>query len=182
MRGTLATFTSPEELKLAVEIAREAGLKTFDPVTPYPEEEIFDATPKEREISPLGQRFPRLNVIGTLALAGGVTGMLTGFGLQWIANSWAEPMSAGGRPFFSWPNYVPITFVLSILFSAGTVFLSLFLLLRLPEPHHPYFDTSLYRFDYDRFYLFIPMGDLAATALARVRERVPAAQFEEVST
>jgi hypothetical protein len=183
--GLLAVFDTAEELERATRLAGRLGLTRFDPVSPYPLEHLFPETPHERRRRwPAALLFPHLNVVGVIALGGGLAGMVTGFGMQWLANSWSFPMNIGGKPHFSWPNFIPITFELAVLFSAGSVFLSLFLLLRLPEPYHPNFNSPSFDLSRDRFYLFVSREDPLfhrTDFLAALEHDFPAARVEEVA-
>ncbi len=58
---------------------------------------------------------------------------------------WHYPFIVGGRPLFSWPSFVPVTFELTILFSALGGAFSLALLSRLPQLHHPVFNDRRFR-------------------------------------
>jgi hypothetical protein len=174
--GTLFTFTDARSLEEAVKRAISLGLTDFEPLTPYSVEAINALMPRDPSLPRKG------NVVGMIALAAGITGMLSGFGLQWIANSWALPMNAGGRPFFSWPNYIPVTFVLSILFAGTAVFFSVFLLSNLPLPYHPLFDSVQYSLERDLFYLYVPRtaDQRHSDCVENLRAFFPRATTEEV--
>jgi hypothetical protein len=80
--------------------------------------------------------------------------------MQWWAMAVDYRLNIGGRPFNSWPAFVPITFELTILTAATCALLSLFILNRLPEPHHPVFNAPGFeRSSTDRFFLCIEARD-----------------------
>ena len=77
-----------------------------------------------------------------LVLAGGLTGMATGFALQYWASVIEYPMNVGGRPFASWPAFVIPSYELTILFSALTAAIGMIVLNGLPQPYHPVFNVA----------------------------------------
>ena len=80
-----------------------------------------------------------------LVLLGGIAGGLTGFGLQAWVSAVAYPLNIGGRPFISWPMFIPVTFELTILFAALTAVGSWIVLSGLPLPYHPVFNIARFR-------------------------------------
>lgn len=85
--------------------------------------------------------------------AGAMLGLTTGFVLTWYPSVVDTPLNVGGRPLNSWPAFVPLIFVLGVLFAALSGFLAFFLRLRFPEPYHPVFEFSDYQLQKDQFYL-----------------------------
>jgi hypothetical protein len=164
MIGLLAIFESKEALQEAIDLVATAGYREFEILSPFSLEK--DQTSKGP------------GVLAAVTLAAGVTGMSFGFGLQWLAYSWAFPMNVGGRPLFSWPNYLPITIELSILFAACALFLGLLLKIGLPLPYHPVFNAPLFNLSEDRFYLFLSRED---PLFGKAKEILPTARFEEVN-
>jgi hypothetical protein len=53
-----------------------------------------------------------------VAFWGGAVGAIAGFGFQaWVFTS-AYPLNFGGKPFFSVPSFIPVTFEVTVLFAA----------------------------------------------------------------
>ena len=93
-------------------------------------------------------------------LLGGLLGGTGGYFMQWYAMAIYYPINIGGRPFHSWPSFIPVTFELTILTSALCGVLGLFLLIKLPKPHHPLFNIPEFeRASDDRFFLCLESTD-----------------------
>jgi len=148
IHGLLAEFSEPNELIAAARATREAGYMRVDAYTPYPIEEVSEALHLKRSGLPL------------LVLIGGIIGGLAGFGLQYWAATIAYPMNIGGRPFNSWPAFIPITFETTVLVAAFFTVLGMLALNGLPMPYHPVFNVPRFALaSRDRFFLCIEATD-----------------------
>jgi hypothetical protein len=147
--GVMAEFEDPTSLVEATRRTYDEGYRSFDSFSPYPIHEIFDAMHIEDRRVPL------------LVLAGGITGMLTGLGLQVWVSAIAYPLNIGGRPHLSWPMFIPVTFELTILFAAFAAVFGMFILNGLPQPYHPVFNVERFaaHASQDRFFLAIEAKD-----------------------
>ena len=78
-----------------------------------------------------------------LVLVGGITGMATGFALQYWASVIAYPMNIGGRPLrrAGRPSSSR-AYELTILFAALTAAIGMIVLNGLPQPYHPVFNVE----------------------------------------
>lgn len=146
--GLLAEFATPAQLYRACEGVRDAGYTRWDAHTPFPVHGLDRAMGMRRSVLPW--------IILVMALTGG----LLGFALQTWVHSSAYPLVISGKPTFSWPAYVPITFELSVLFGAlGAVF-GMLGLQQLPMHYHPLFHSQRFeRFSDDTFFVSIEASD-----------------------
>jgi hypothetical protein len=146
--GLMAEFDQPNALVAAAEQARLAGYRKMDAYSPIPIDELSDA---------LGLRPTRLPI---LVFLGGVLGCIGGFGLAYWTQVIAYPWNIGGRPYNSWPQYIPVTFETTVLGAALTAFIGMWALNKLPQPYHPVFNVREFaRASTDRFFLCIEAGD-----------------------
>lgn len=182
--GLLAEFEDEHSLLEAVRAARAAGYTRMDAYTPFPVEGL-----QELLVPPVDVRRPRdraalrealrrrdaravadwfggFNLIALLTLGGGIVGGLVGYGLQlWGMSSWYRYLNVGGRPYNSWPFYIPITYELVILFAAFTAMIGMIVLNGLPQPYHPAFNVPEFaRASQDRFFLMIEAADVRFSA------------------
>jgi hypothetical protein len=146
--GLLAEFERVDALYRACEGVREAGYTRWDAHTPFPVHGLDAA---------MGLRSSKLPWI---VLAMGLTGAALGFGLQVWVHSYEYPLVISGKPYFSWPAYVPITFELGVLFGALGAVVGMLALNRLPMHWHPLFDSERFeRSTDDRFFISIESWD-----------------------
>jgi Protein of unknown function (DUF3341) len=129
VHGVIAEFEGPEQLVEATQKAYAEGYREMDAYTPFPVHGLADA------LGHKGVRLPRY------VLLGGLAGGLGGFLMQAYANVFDYPMNIGGRPYFSWPGYIPITFEATILGAVVTAVFGMLLLNGLPQPYHPVFNV-----------------------------------------
>ena len=148
IHGLIAEFTEPNELITAIRRTREAGYLNIDAYTPYPVEEVSEALDFHHNRLPL------------LVLLGGIVGAIGGLGLQYWVSVIEYPINVGGRPFFSWVSFIPITFESTVLVAALSAVLGMLALNGLPMPYHPVFNVPRFALaTRNRFFLCIEATD-----------------------
>jgi hypothetical protein len=146
--GLMAEFDNPTALVVAINKARAAGYRTMDAYSPFPIEEVSEALHIHDRQLPL------------LVLIGGILGCIGGFGLATWTSVIDYPINVGGRPFFSWPSFLPITFETTVLVAAATTVLGLLALNGLPMPYHPVFNVPQFALaTREKFFLCIEATD-----------------------
>ena len=152
--GVLAQYAGPDELIEACEHARDSGYKDADAFIPFPVHGIDEA---------LGIRRTKLPFI---VLAIGISGCALAVGLQWYANAsdWIGPFEGykykiSGKPYFSLPAFIPVTFEVTVLLSAFAAFFGMWALNRLPRLYNPLLKSERFRrATNDGFFLMINAG------------------------
>ena len=127
--GLMAEFDNPEDLVAAAERACREGYRRMDAYTPFPVHGLSEA---------LGVRRTRLPL---LVLIGGIVGGISGFALQYYISVIDYPLNVGGRPYFSWPAFIPVTFEMTILLAAFAAVFGMLAVNGLPQPYHPVFNA-----------------------------------------
>jgi hypothetical protein len=146
--GLMAEFDTATELVDAARKVRDAGFRKTDAFTPFPLHEIDEALGVKRSILPF------------LILAGGITGLLTGLGLQYFVHVYTYPIIVGGRPYFSLPSFIPPAYELTILFASFTAVFGMLFLNGLPSPYHPVFNVPRFALaTREKFFLVIERED-----------------------
>lgn len=146
--GLVGEFLTAEGLLEAAGAARRKGYRKVDGFSAFPIEGLPEA---------LGVR---ADALAAAVLIGGLLGGAGGFYMLTYSAVVSYPINVGGRPFFSWPAFIPETFELTILAAALTAFFGLWALSGLPRPYHPLFNVPAFRrASDDRFFLWIESSD-----------------------
>lgn len=146
--GIMAEFDNPSDLVKAAEAAYASGYRDMDGYSPFPIEELSHAIGFTK------------NRVSLLVLLGGIAGCLGGFMMQYYYGVIHYPLNVGGKPLNSWPNFIPITFEVTVLIAALSAVFGMFALNGLPQPYHPVFNAPRFALaSKDRFFLCIEATD-----------------------
>lgn len=139
--GVVGFWSDDHEIVAAATKMREAGYKHFDAITPFPVHGMEEAVGIKR--SPI----PYVTFIA------GITGGSLGLLFEYWTSAVSWPLNIGGKPFFSLPAFIPVTFELTILFAALSSVGAMFFLNKLPSVGAPIIDPDL---TCSKFALWIP--------------------------
>src|SRR3954468_15973653 len=146
--GVMAQFDTPSSLVAAARETYEAGYRQINGYSPFPIEELTEAIGFKRSVLPV------------IVLIGGIVGGLGGFFMQYWMEVIDYPINVGGKPFNSWPAFIPITFECTILGAALAAVLGMLALNGLPQPYHPVFNVPRFALaSRNRFFLCIEARD-----------------------
>jgi hypothetical protein len=144
--GILAHTYTPDEALDAAEKVRDAGYRGFDVLTPFPVHGMDEAMGLRRSWVPW--------VTATFA----TLGILTAQFMMVYIMVYDWPMNYGGKTPWAWPNFVPITFELMVLFSGiASAVIAIWAGWRrnVPQPPH----AAGHGATSDRFVVWIPASD-----------------------
>jgi hypothetical protein len=138
--GVVGFFDDAESLISAMRSLKQANYASIDAFTPYPVHGLEEAQGLAR--SPLPY----------VTFGAGLTGFCCAFMFEYWTSAVDWPLNVGGKPFNSWPAFVPIMFELTVLFAGLATVGAMFFLNGLPNTKRKAFDSSITR---DRFALWI---------------------------
>ena len=148
LHGVMAEFDTGNALVEAARKTMAQGFTRVEAYSPVPIEELNDIIHKSRTVLP------------KLVLTGGLTGMATGFVLQYWASVIEYPMNIGGRPLASWTTFIVPSYELTILFASLVAAIGMIVLSGLPQPYHPVFNVDRFSMaSSDKFFLVIESTD-----------------------
>lgn len=146
--GVVAEYDSPDKMLAAANALREAGFKRFDVHTPFP----VHGTDEAVGIRP--------TILPWIVLCFALFGAANALGMIYLLNKVFYPFQISGKPLFALPPAMPITFELTVLFSAISAFVSVFVLSKLPRFNNPLLrSTTFARSSDDRFVVAVDAAD-----------------------
>jgi hypothetical protein len=146
--GVVAEFENPSDLVAAARRVYSLGYRRINGYSPYPIEELSEAIGFTHTSLPL------------IVFIGGLVGGIGGFLMQYYIEVIDYPINVGGKPYNSWPAFIPITFETTVLVAAFSAVLGMLVLNKLPQPYHPVFNLPNFAMaTRDRFFLAIEAND-----------------------
>jgi hypothetical protein len=147
--GILAEFNSAQELVDASRKAYAEGYRKIDAYSPFPIEALEEALGIPHTILPW------------VVFFGGLLGGMAGYGLEYWSQVIEYPLIIGGKPFHSWPNFIPVWFETTVLGASISAVVGMLALNGLPQPYHPVFNIESFRerAQNDKFFLCIEARD-----------------------
>ncbi|TVQ76425.1 MAG: DUF3341 domain-containing protein [Bradymonadales bacterium] len=160
-------FFSPEAILEAAKKTRDRKFEKFDTFLPFPVHGMDQAMGLKR--SPLPY----------VAFAAAMAGMSGGFLLQTWTHSFSWRVNIAGKPMFSWPAYIPVTFETAILITGLVTTAFMFVaLLGLPNFNKKIFHPDLTS---HRFALAIEVeGEQQVEAVKQFMKEIQAQEIEAV--
>ncbi len=144
----IAEYKDVDSTVLAARTLRDAGYTCFDVHSPFP----IHGIDRHMGLKP--------TILPWLVLGGGLTGLVGGIGLTGWTMGVDYQFLISGKPFFSWPAFIPVIFEMTILFSALTAVFGMLLLNRLPMLYNPLLKhPSFRRVTDDRFFVVVGTED-----------------------
>ncbi len=144
----LAEFATTEEILHAAKSAYAHGFRRMEAYSPMPVEGLAESIGFERNRIPL------------VVFIGGVVGGSLGYLLQWYSAVVNYPLNIGGRPYHSWPSFIPITFETTVLMAAFAAVFGMLAMNGLPRPNQPIFGVERFALaSQSRFFLSIKADD-----------------------
>jgi hypothetical protein len=137
----LGYFEDPHDLMEVGAHAHKIGYKDLDAYSPFPIHGIESALGIKKSWVP--------NVSKTFL----IVGTICGFAFQYWVSSDGWPLNVGGKPFNSWPAFVPVTFESAIFMSGVATLISVFISSKLKPAGNKYIDRG---FTDDKIALVIP--------------------------
>lgn len=146
--GLLAQYNTAAEVYHACEQVRDAGYTKWDSCTPFP----IHGIEKAMGLKPSN--------LPWFVLCGGFTGFATAMSFMLWTSVADYPLNIGGKPMWSIPAYIPVTFEFTVLLSGLTNFFTLWFLCRLPQLYHPAFKSKAFeKVTDDKFFIMIEATD-----------------------
>lgn len=146
--GLMAEYDTVPDLVNAAEKAHEIGYRRMDTYSPFPIEPAAEAIGFHK------------NRVALVVLIGGLLGGTGGYSLAYWISVLAYPINTGGKPWHSWPVFIPPTFECTVLGASLAAFIGMLAMNGLPMPYHPVFNAPNFALaSKDKFFLCIEAAD-----------------------
>ena len=171
LHGILAEYQNPKALMDAAKTVNQSGYTQFDTFSPFPIHGIDKAMSLKK------------SKLGWIVITMGTIGFTTALSMMTYMSVMDYPLNISGKPFFNAPAWVPITFELTVLFSAFGAVFGMFFLNGLPKLHNPLFNVERFKKSTDDgFFVYIEATDaqFEAEKVRKLLEDAGATHIEEV--
>jgi len=129
--GAVALYKEPNLLIEAARKVANAGFTKWDVNSPYP----LHGIDKAMRIKP--------SRLGIVTLIFGLSGVALALLLMWWTMSVDYPMVIGGKPYFSLPAFIPVTFEITVILATVSTVVAMFaFFFGLPRNAHALHDTD----------------------------------------
>lgn len=142
--GAVAYFNSAAEVVAGVKAARAKGFSEVETYTPFP----IHGMDEHLGLKP--------SIVPWATFLGGLTGFMTALGLQIWTSAIDWPINVGGKPYVSFPAFIPILFELTVLLGGLSTAGFMFFLNGMPSLKANPFDPKITD---DKFALYIPFKE-----------------------
>ena len=129
--GLTALFNDPDTITSAARKVADSGFTKWDVNAPYP----IHGIDKAMKMKP--------STLGFVTLIFGLTGVAVALFFMWWTMSIDYPMVIGGKPFFSLPAFIPVTFEVTVIMATVSTVVAMFaFFFGLPRNSHALHDTD----------------------------------------
>jgi hypothetical protein len=140
-----AYYDDDEKLIEGLKLLKSKNVEILDVLTPFPVHGLDKI---------LGYR---RSWIARAGFIGGAIGGLSGFYFQTWVFTKSYPLNIGGKPFFSVPSFIPITFELTVLFAAFAMVFAFLIRSKIGPGAKPFIHDE--RITDDRFVVLVGLGE-----------------------
>ena len=147
--GITALFNDPNAIIAAANKVANAGFTKWDVNAPYP----IHGIDRAMKIKP--------SKLGVVTLIFGLSGVVIALALMYWTMSIDYPMVIGGKPYFSLPAFIPVTFEVTVIMATVSTVVAMFaFFFGLPRNAHALHDTDYMRkVSRDHFGIVIESAD-----------------------
>lgn len=121
LAGVVGFYPGPQKILQGMKVVKDANFRSVDAFTPFPIHGMDDAQGLKRSKLPY------------VTFTFGLTGVTCAFLLEYWTSAVSWPLIVGGKPFNSWPAFVPVMFELTILFAGLSTVFGMLAFNRLPN-------------------------------------------------
>ena len=147
--GVTALFNNPDAIISAAHKVADSGFTKWDVNAPYPLHGIDKAMKMKS------------STLGFVTLVFGLTGVAVALFFMWWTMSVDYPMVIGGKPYFSLPAFIPVTFEVTVIMATVSTVVTMFaFFFGLPRNSHALHDTDyMKKVSRDHFGIVIESDD-----------------------